>query len=54
MLVHMLDTNAVKYVPIESFKERVQCEHALSTRVIVIDDKYRLEFTCLKTDEDVS
>lgn len=54
MLVHILETNSVKHVPIESFSERIQCEHALSARTIVIDDKYRLDFVCIKTDEDVT
>lgn len=54
MLVHILGTESVEYVPIESFVDRVECENAIITRSIVIDDKYRLEFTCIKTDEEVS
>lgn len=54
MLIHILETNSVKHVPIESFSDRIQCEHALSARSIVIDDKYRLDFVCIKTDKDVT
>lgn len=31
-MIHILETNSVKHVPIESFSDRIQCEHALRAR----------------------
>ncbi|MDG1164024.1 MAG: hypothetical protein P8N61_01485, partial [Porticoccaceae bacterium] len=41
------------YVGIESFSSRVQCEAAIGSRVVEVDNAYKFQFKCLKTDEIV-
>jgi len=41
------------YIEVESFDDRITCEYAINSRVILIDERYKLEFSCLRTDEAV-
>lgn len=53
IILTVADSDKAKNIEIESFKNRMQCEESIMTRVVQVDDKYKFEFKCLKTDESV-
>jgi hypothetical protein len=53
IIVTITATSEQTFVGVNSFVDRVNCESALETRKLLVDEKYDFEFKCLKTDEPV-
>ncbi len=54
ILVSVAGTAEQTFIGVESFESRVNCESRIDSKVIFMDDNYKFELKCLRTDESVN
>ena len=54
ILVSVTGAAEPTFIGVESFGSRVNCESRIDSRVIFMDDNYKFELRCLRTDESVN
>lgn len=54
ILVSVTGAAEQTFIGVESFGSRVNCESRIDSRVIFMDDNYKFELKCLRTDESVN
>jgi len=54
ILVSVAGITEQTFIGVESFDSRVNCESRIDSRVIFMDDNYKFELKCLRTDESVN
>lgn len=53
IIVNIIGQTEPVYIGVESFETRAICESRLMSRQITVDDLYKFDFKCLKTDSEI-